>query len=111
MISLGGYASEGLFFGVSKIGGDDLTIAINLIEEMLKIEEFKNWVAELPIPEPGVLDMIENVLVRAYVDYRMNLHLQILAPYKRKIQLIVEELYRREELTGDEVSTLFSSLI
>jgi hypothetical protein len=40
----------------------------------------------------------------------MNLHLQILAPYKREIQFIVEELYRREELAGDEVSALFNSL-
>ena len=110
-ISLGGYASEGLFFESSKIGGDDLTVATDLVEEMLKIEEFRNWVARLPAPDSSVLPMIESPLIKAYIDYRIQQCMKELAPFGPAIRLIAEELYKREELTGDEVSVLFSSFM
>lgn len=110
MISLGGYASEILFLGGSaNIGGDDLTIAAKTTEDMLQIEEFKNWVTGLPIPTPGALDLIENPLVRAYIDFKMRDCIKALAPTGPAIKAIAEELYKREELTGDEVAALFHS--
>lgn len=110
MISLGGYASEILFSGGSaNIGGDDLTVAAQTAEGMLQIEEFKNWVAGLPVPNPGALDLIENPLVRAYIDFKMGDCIKALVPVRPAIKVIAEELYRRDELTGDEVAALFRS--
>ena len=108
MIALGGYASEILFFdGVANIGGDDLTIAARTTENMFQIPEFKNWIAELPIPSPSALDMIENPSIRAYIDYKMGDCINMLAPHKALIQSIVDELLLKKELTGEEVNAIF----
>lgn len=110
MISLGGYASEILFFGGSaNIGGDDLTVASKTVEDLLLIPEFRNWTATLPVPAPGALDMIENRLVRAYIEHKMHDCVKALAPLGPAIKVIAEELYKRKELTGDEVAALFDS--
>jgi len=109
MISLGGYASEILFSGgVANVGGDDLTTAIKWAENMMLSEDFRNFTATLPIPDPGALDMIENPTVRAFIDSMMCHCVKVIAQFKPRIQLIAEELYKREELTGDEVSALFN---
>lgn len=110
MISLGGYASEILFYDSAKVGGDDLTFAAKYVEDMLQSEDFRNLVARLPVPDTGVFEMIENANVRAYIDYSMHICIQKLAPHKQVLQLIAEELYKKEELAGDEVSALFDSL-
>ncbi len=109
MIFLGGYASVILFYEVANIGGDDLTIAAKTAEVMLQDEGFKNWVATLPIPAASPLDMIKNPLVRAYIDYKMRECIEVLAQVKPVIQVIAEELYKKEELAGDEVFELFNS--
>lgn len=111
MISLAGYASEILFYEGANIGGDDLTSAAKTTESMLQVEEFKNWVATLPIPAPSPLDMIENPLVRAYIDYKMGECIGLLGQIKPVIQKLAEELFKKEELTGDEVANLFKSEI
>lgn len=111
MISLGGYASEILFLEFANIGGDDLIIAANATEEMFQFEEFKTWVAELPVPQSKALDMIENPMVKAYLDRKIGECVEILRPIKPIIQVIAEELYKKEELTGDEVYALFDSCI
>lgn len=111
MISLGGYASEILFYDVANIGGDDLTIAVKTTEDLWQVEEFRNWLATLPVPQPGVLDMIENPKIRAYIDLKMRECVETLSHVKPVIQLIAEELYRREELAGDEVAILFNSFM
>ena len=108
MISLGGYASEILVSGSLKVGGDDLTAAIKWAENMMQSEDFRNSAAELPIPDPGTLDIIENPTVRAVIDYMMCCCIEMMAQFKPKIQVIAEELYKREELTGNEVSVLFN---
>lgn len=113
MISLGGYASEILFYdGWFNTGQDDLTIAANNAESMMEMEEFKNWVAELPIPNSNpFLDTIKNPLIRAYINLKWNECITILARFKPVVKLIAEELYKSEELTGDEVYTLFDSFM
>jgi hypothetical protein len=108
-ISLGGYASEILFSGGSaKIGGDDLTFAVKRVEDMMQSEDFRNLAATLPIPDPGALDLIDNPTVRAFINYQIDLCVRKLEPLGRKIQLIAETLYQKEELTGAEVSALFN---
>lgn len=112
MISLGGYASESLFFdGSAGVGGDDLTVAAKLAEDVLQVEEFRSWVAKLPIPGPSALDRIENVLVRTCIVSAIDACVKALAPHKPVIQVIAKELYEREELTGDDVAALFKSFM
>lgn len=90
----------------------DLTGAIELIEDMMAFdEEFKNVVTRLTATNPGTFTEIENPLVRAYVEGKLSWCLRALTPYKPAIQLIAEKLYEREELSGDEVHTLFNSFI
>lgn len=107
MISLGGYASEILFYDVANIGGDDLTIAVKTAENMLQLEEFRNLVAELPTPEPSVLDMIEDPKIRSYIDCKLRESVETLNQVKPAIQTIPAQLYQREELSGDEITEAF----
>lgn len=110
MISLAGYAGEILFSGGSdSVGSDDLTTAAKLTEDLLQFEEFRNWTARLPIPEPSALDMVENPSVRAYIYHKIGECVDVLARVSPAIKLIAEELYKKEELAGDEVSALFYS--
>lgn len=112
MIALGGFASEILFSnGVAGVGGDDLTIAVSNAEAMLQDTEFKNWVSTLPVPAPGPLDMIENVLARAYVERKLLDCVERLDPLRPVIQTIANQLYQKEELSGEEVTALFNSLV
>ena len=109
-ISLGGYASEFLFSNECKsMGGDDLTRAIKWVEMMLESEQFRNFVATLPKPAPSVLIMIENPLIRTFIDDQIEKSIKVLALERPAVQAIAEELYRKEELSGDEVRTLFNS--
>jgi|GEM_PF-1739011 len=111
MISLAGFASDGLFSDgvISNFGGDDLMHATQLIENMLANEMLRAFVAQLPVPAPGTLDLIKNPLVRRYIDHMMIRCFGTLDPYKPAIKLIAEKLYEKEELAGDEVSALFNS--
>ena len=110
-IALGGYASELLFTGGTGIGCDDLTRASNLVEGMLANEDFKNWVAGLPVPESSTLPMIDNRFIKAYINHILPRCRDDLAPFARVIQLIAGELYKKEELTGDEVTAIFNSFL
>jgi ATP-dependent Zn protease len=111
MISLAGFAGDGLFSEgvIGNFGGDDLTRAIQLVENMLENEMFRNFVAGLPVPALGTYDVILSPLVGRYIDYMMQKCLETLAPLKPAIHSIAEELYKREELSGEDVSTLFNA--
>ncbi|MCB0384000.1 MAG: hypothetical protein KDD43_01305 [Bdellovibrionales bacterium] len=111
MISLGGYASEILFFEVCTPGGDDLTIAANWAETLLQVEEYRNKMATLPVPEPGPLDEIQNSHIRAYIHHMIPECAEVLAPLGPLIKFLAEELYKREELSGVEVSAHFESFM
>lgn len=112
MISLGGYASEVLFYdGCDTIGGDDLTSAVNWVEAMMQSEDFRNSAARLPVPAPGALDMIANPTVRACIEYQMQFAINQLVPFRPLIQMIVEKLCASDELTGAQVTELFNSFI
>lgn len=111
MISLGGYASEILFFEVCTPGGDDLAIAAKWAETLLQVEEYRSQMATMPVPEPGPLDEIQNLQVRAYVHHMIPECTRVLAPLGPLIKFLAEELYKKEELTGDEVSAHFESFM
>lgn len=111
-VSLAGFVGEVLISDKYSIFRDhsDLASAVNLVEQMLAYDEgFKKVVSDLAATSPGTLTFIENPLARAYIEGKLAWCLNRLTPYKSAIQAIAEELYRREELTGDEVAALFSS--
>lgn len=111
MISLGGYASEILFFEVCTPGGDDLTTAAKWAESLLQVEEYRNRMTTLPVPEPGPLDEIQNLQVRAYIHYMIPECARALAPLRPAIQVIAQELYNKDELAGDEVAAHFDTFM
>ena len=111
MISLGGFASEVLFYDdVLGIPVDDLDRAIKTTENLLKTDGFKEIVAKMPIPKPDVLPKAADPLVRAFIDYKVNYCIEVLSQVKPIIQTIAQELLKKEELTGDEVTSIFNSL-
>jgi len=111
MVSLGGYASEILFFEVCTPGGDDLTKAAKWAESLLQIEEYRSWMATLPVPEPGPLDEIQNLQVRAYLHHMIPECAKMLAPLGPLIKFLAEELYKKDELNGDTIEAHFNSFM
>ncbi len=109
MISLGGYASEILFFEVCTPGGDDLATAAKWAESLLQIEEHRNRMATLPVPKPGPLDEIQNLQVRAYIHHMIPECARALDPLGPLIKFLAEELYRKDELNGDAIEGHFNS--
>lgn len=112
MISLGGFAGEVLFFDdVPGIPVDDLDRAIKTTEVLMKIEGFKELVATMPVPESDVCPRATDPLVRAFIDFKFHHCVEVLSHVKSVIQVIAHELYKKEELTGDEVSSIFYSFV
>ena len=110
MISLGGFASEILFFNdVPGIPVDDLDRAIKYTESLLKSDGFKEIVVKMPIPEPDILPKATDLLVRAFIDFKVNHCVEVLSQVKPIIQIIAQELFKKEELTGDEVTSIFNT--
>jgi len=109
MISLIGYASEILFLnGSANIGGDDLRLSANLTEELLKFDDYKNWVETLPAP--SVLDkLLFNPITKTYIDFKIGECVEVLAQVRPLITSIAEELYCKGELSGHEVLIMFNS--
>ena len=113
MISLGGFASEILFCdGLTGIGGDDLTTAVKWTDLMMQSDDFKDFAAKLPTPQPSSLDqLIADPSVRAFINHQIHVCVEALAPHKPAIQFIGEKLYESDELTGDQVAELFNSFL
>jgi len=109
MISLGGYVSEILFFDVCTPGGDDLTTAAKWAECLLQVEEYRNRMATLPVPEPGPLDEIQNLQIRAYIHHMIAECARALAPLGPLIKFLADELYRKDELNGETIEAHFVS--
>lgn len=111
MISLGGYASEILFFEVCTPGGDDLTTAAKWAECLRHVEGYSNQMASLPVPEPGPLDKIQNPQVRAYVHHMIPECARALDRLGPLIKFLAEELYKKDELAGDDIEAHFNSFM
>ncbi len=113
-ISLAGFVGEVIVSGKYTIFGthSDLTGAVELVEDMLEFDDgFKKELINLAATNPGTLTFIENSLARAYIDGKLSWCLKRLNPYEPVIKLIAEKLYENEELTGEQVSTLFDSFL
>lgn len=111
-VSLAGFIGEVFISGKYTIfrTHPDLMNAIESVEDMMDFDEgFRGVLIKLASTNPGTSADIEDPLVRAYIDGKLSWCFNRLTPYKPVIQLIAEELYKKEELTGAEVSTLFNS--
>lgn len=101
MVSLGGYASEILFFEVCTPGGDDLATAARWAESLLQVEEYRSWMDALPVPKPGPLDEIQNLQVRAYIHHMISECAKALAPLGPLVKFLAEELYKKDRAYGN----------
>ena len=110
-IALGGYASEIVMLGGAGIGGDDLVSAIRWAEMMMQSEDFRKVADRLPAPKPETLKMISDPRVRAVIDYQFEACVAELHSLRPVIHLIAQKLYESEELTGDQVTGLFKSMV
>lgn len=111
-ISLSGFVGEMLIsdnFTISR-NHPDLTGAMELVDQLLECDhEFRKSVEDIAAKNPGTLNFIENHLIRAYIDGKIRWCYKKLESYTPIIRKIAEELYSKEELTGDEVSVFFHS--
>lgn len=111
MISLGGFAGEILFFDdIPGIPIDDLDRAMRITANLLENKEFKEIVAKMPIPELAIMPKVTNPLMRAFINSQLDRCVVVLSQVKPIIHVIAQELIKKEELTGDEVSSIFNSL-
>lgn len=110
-IGLGGYASEALFSpdGSIKVGCDDLTKAVSWIEVMMQNDDFRDRAVRLPMTPPGAFEMIGDPVVKACIVSLLDSCVNELAPFKRLIQQIAEQLSEKEEISEDEVAAFFNA--
>lgn len=108
-ISLAGGVGESLFLHSSvRIAIDDMDRAIAGVTNLLEQDfQFRGWAVTLRDPGEEALNRVENPLVRACIARFIEDCADQMLSLKPVIHLIAEELFRREELTGDEVSALF----
>lgn len=112
MISLGGFAGEVLFFDdVPGIPVDDLDRAIKTTESLLQVKEFKERLAEMHIPDLDALPKVTNPLIRAFICSKVDHCVEVLFQVKSVIPIIAQELLKKEELTGDEVTSIFNTFV
>ncbi len=110
MISLGGFAGEILFFDdIPGIPIDDLDRAMKITANLLENKEFKEIVAKMPVPQLEVMPKVTNPLMRAFIDSQLHRCRDVLSQVKPILHKIVQELLKKEELTGEEVTSIFYS--
>lgn len=111
-ISLSGFIGEVLYSGQYSVfrGHPDLVSAIELVEEILAYDvEFRRRVEGLK--SHNSLPFIENPLVETFIEGKLSWCHKTLQPHRPVIQAIAEELYMKEELTGDEIFAFFNSFV
>jgi hypothetical protein len=114
-LNLAGFVGEGLFSD-NKIKIDppthpELLDSIKIARDMLNDERFRNFANGLPEFYQRNLNMIIDPTVRGYINYMLESCFAKMIPLKPAIKLIADELSRRDELAGDEITALFNSLV
>jgi ATP-dependent Zn protease len=113
-ISLSGFVGEMMIsdqFTIARYH-PDLIGAAEMAEQLLEYDhELRNYAEALATKKPGTINFIESPLIRAFIDDKIRWCYRKLDTYKPVIKLIAEDLYIKEELTGDEVSTFFNSFM
>ena len=110
-ICLAGGVGESVFLDNSiKIAIDDLNrAAANIVNLLNNSYQFRKWAEGLDDPGPDMLSDVEEPLVRACIADCINGCVERMRQLKPLTQLIADELMKKEELTGGEVSALFNS--
>lgn len=114
-LNLAGFVGEGLFSD-NKIKIDppnhpELVDSIVIVRDLLNDGRVRSFANELPDFYRQKLTMIVDPVVRGYINYILESCFAKMIPLKQAVQLIANELNQKDELTGDEVSVLFNSLI
>jgi ATP-dependent Zn protease len=114
-LNLAGFVGEGLFSG-NRITIDpphhpELLDSIKIVRHMLSDERFENFANGLPDFYQRNLNMIIDPNIRGYINYMLESCFEKMIPLKSAIKSVADELHRKEELSGDEVSALFDSFI
>ena len=114
-LNLAGFVGQGLFAGNSiKIDPPhhpELVDSIGIVRDLLSDDGFRNLVSRIPDLYPRTLTMIKEPAIRVYLNYIMDSCFAKMLPLKPAIKSIADELNRKGELTGEEVTALFSSFI
>lgn len=63
------------------------------------------------IPDPNAIPRVTDPLTRAFIDSEVNRCVEVLSQMKPAIQNIVQELLKKEELTGEEIFAILNSSI
>lgn len=112
-LNLAGFVGEGLFsdnkIKINPPNHPELLNSIGIVRDMLNDERFRNFANGLPGFYQSKLTMIIDPTVRGYINYIFESCFAKMIPLKSAIKSIADELNRKDELTGDEVSDLFNS--
>lgn len=112
-LNLAGFVGEGLFSD-NKIKIDpphhpELLDSIKIVRDLLNDERFKKFASGLPDQYQRNLNMIVDPTVRGFINYMLESCFAKMIHLKPGIKAIADELHRKDELTGDEVLSLFNS--
>lgn len=114
-LNLAGFVGEGLFsdntIKIDPPNHPELLGSIEIVRDMLNDERFKNFANGLPEHYQRSLNMIIDPTVRSYINYILESCFAKMIPLKPAIKSIADELHRKDKLTGDEITTLFNSLM
>lgn len=111
MLNLAGFVSEGLFSD-NKIKIDpphhpELIDSVNIVRDLLSDERFRNMANGIPDDYMRALTMIKDPVIRKYINYILETCFAQMIPLKSVIKSIADELHQKDELSGDEVSSIF----
>jgi ATP-dependent Zn protease len=115
-LNLAGFVGEGLFsdntIKINPPNHPELLDSIGVVRNLLDSNEsFRRLANGLSVSSPSALTMIKDPTIRVYINYILDSCFEKLIPLKPVIKLIAEELYKKEELSGDEVSSHFNSFM
>lgn len=112
-LNLSGFVGQGIFSGNSiKIDPPhhpELIDSIGIVRDLLSDEGFRTRASQIPDLYPQTLTMIKEPAIRIYLNYILDSCFAKMIPLKPAIQLIAEELYKKDELSGSEVVALYHS--
>jgi ATP-dependent Zn protease len=114
-LCLAGFVGEGLFLDnkikIEPPHHPELTDSIKIFRDLQNDVRYRNFANGLPDLYPRANSMIIDSTVRIYINHMLQTCFAMMIPLKQAVKTIAEELYKKDELTGDEVTALFNSFM
>jgi hypothetical protein len=114
-LNLAGFVGEGLFsdnrIKIDPPHHPELLDSIEIVRDLLNDERVRSFANGLSEFYQQKLTVIKDPIVRSYVNYILESCFAKMIPLKPVIESIANELNQKDELTGDEVFTLFNSFM